>query len=163
MRLSEIIMRNGLKQILFIPLTGVLTALLAACIPPTDLSEKKKPSNAIEIRVPMPEFNTNVSVTSDTGTEKRRPASGKANLQGKVLYDEKPVAGIEVRLCEKMSTILGLECDGKIFKIRTDKNGEYLIADVPPIEYAGVAARIFSTNAFIFLSSDTLNSASYQL
>ena len=70
---------------------------------PHDLSEKKRPSNTIEINVPMPEFNTNVSVTSDTGIEKRRPTAGKSNLQGKVLFNEEPVAGIEVRLCGETS------------------------------------------------------------
>lgn len=35
-------------------------------------------------------------VTSESGTEKAKPEAGKANVQGKVLYNDKPVEGIEI-------------------------------------------------------------------
>ena len=36
----------------------------------------------------------------ESGVEKVKPASGTGNVQGKVLFNGKPVENIEVKLCE---------------------------------------------------------------
>ena len=63
-------------------------------------------------------------IHSGTGVEEEKPAPGKANVQGKVFFNEKPVADIEVKLCEKFSRFIG-GCSGETFTAKTD--GEYLI------------------------------------
>ncbi len=58
-------------------------------------------------------------IHSGTGEEKEKPAADKANVQGKVFYNEKPVANIEVKLCEKFSQYVG-GCSGQTFTVKTD-------------------------------------------
>jgi len=86
------------------------------------------------------------------GVEKQKPAPGKGNVQGKVLYNGKPVEGIEVKLCETFNRFLG-GCDGKTYTARTDANGEYVIADAEPKVYEGLLARVFETDSYIFAAS----------
>jgi hypothetical protein len=98
------------------------------------------------------------------GVEKQKPAPGTGNVQGKVLYNGKPVEGIEVKLCEKFSRFLG-GCDGKTFTARTDTAGEYVIAGVEPKVYEGLLARVFDTDSYIFAASGIggLSSAKYDV
>jgi len=101
--------------------------------------------------------STNSSATTQTesvagGVEKQKPAPGTGNVQGKVLYNGKPVGNIEVKLCEKFSRFLG-GCDGKTYTARTDANGEYVIADAEPKVYEGLLARVFETDSYIFAAS----------
>src|SRR4051812_40820807 len=42
-----------------------------------------------------------------TGVEKMKPAPGTGNVQGKVLFNGKPVPNNEVKLCEKFNRFLG--------------------------------------------------------
>jgi hypothetical protein len=101
-------------------------------------------------------------IHSGTGTEKEKPASGKSNVQGKVLYNEKPAADIEVKLCEKFSQFLS-GCSGQTFTAKTDSNGEYLIKDVPPGIYEGLTAKVFNTPYYVFATSGIVGSAKYKL
>lgn len=113
--------------------------------------------------------STNSAATNQTesvagGVEKQKPAPGMGNLQGKVLYNSKPVEGIEVKLCEKFNRFLG-GCDGKTFTARTDANGEYLLTDVEPKVYEGLLARVFETDSYIFAASGIagLSSSKYEV
>ena len=99
---------------------------------------------------------------SGTGTEKERPAPGMANVQGRVLFNEKPAVNIEVKLCEKFNQYLG-GCGGKFWTDRTDDNGEYLIASVPPGIYEGLIAKVYDTPYYVFATSGLISSAKYQL
>lgn len=101
-------------------------------------------------------------IHSGSGTEKEKPAAGKANVQGKVLFNEKPAADIEVKLCEKFSRFLN-GCGGATFTARTDANGEYLIKDVPPGIYEGLTAKVFNTPYYVFATSGIVGSAKYKL
>src|SRR5258705_7108617 len=49
-----------------------------------------------------------------TGVEKVKPAPGTGNVQGKVLFNGKPVENIEVKLCETFSRFLGGCGGGKL-------------------------------------------------
>jgi hypothetical protein len=101
-------------------------------------------------------------IHSGTGTEKEKPTAGKTNVQGKVLFDQKPAANIEVKLCEKFSQYFG-GCGGQTYTTRTDSNGEYLIKDVPPGIYEGLTAKVFDTPYYVFATSGFIASAKYQL
>jgi len=99
---------------------------------------------------------------SGAGEEKEKPASGKANVAGKVFYNQKPVANIEVKLCEKFSQYFG-GCGGQTFIARTDANGEYLIKDVPPGIYEGLIAKVFDTPYYVFATAGFVSSAKYKI
>jgi hypothetical protein len=107
-------------------------------------SDKKEPTPATQV-------SEDGFVASGTGTEKAKPESGKANVQGKVMFNEKAVENIEVKLCEKFSTFSG--CGGETFTSKTDKDGEYLIANVNPKEYQGLIVKVFDTKSFVFASN----------
>jgi len=101
-------------------------------------------------------------IHSGTGEEKEKPASGKANVAGKVLYNEKPAANIEVKLCEKFNQYFG-GCGGQTFTAKTDASGEYLITNVPPGLYEGLTAKVFDTPYYVFATSGFISSAKYQI
>lgn len=102
--------------------------------------------------------------SSEAGIEKLKPAPGTGNVQGKVLYNSKPVENIEVKLCETFSRFLG-GCGGKTYTARTDKNGEYVIANVEPKVYEGLLAQVFDTDSYVFATSGIagLSSSKYEV
>ena len=95
--------------------------------------------------------NTNSEEKADQ-VEKVKPAAGTGNVQGKVLYNGKPVENIDVRLCETFSRFLS-GCGGKIYTAKTDKDGDYVITNVPPKEYEGLTVQIFDTDAYVFATT----------
>jgi hypothetical protein len=101
-------------------------------------------------------------IHSGAGEQKEKPAAGKANVQGKVFYNEKPAANIEVKLCEKFDQYFG-GCSGQTFTIKTDAGGEYLIINVPPGIYEGLTAKVFDTPYYVFATSGFVGSAKYKI
>ena len=95
--------------------------------------------------------NTN-STDKENQVEKVKPAPGTGNVQGKVLYNGKPVENIDVRLCEQFSRFLS-GCGGKVYTAKTDKDGDYVITNVPPKEYEGLTVRIFDTDGYVFATT----------
>ncbi|HEV2801679.1 MAG TPA: hypothetical protein VGW12_14490 [Pyrinomonadaceae bacterium] len=108
--------------------------------------------------------NTGGTAENVGGVEKQKPAPGTGNVQGKVLYNSKPVENIEVKLCEKFNRFLG-GCDGKTYTARSDAGGEYVITNVEPKVYEGLLARVFETDSYIFASTGVagLSSAKYEV
>ena len=99
------------------------------------------------------ENKSNTDKTDKTDqVEKVKPAPGTGNVQGKVLYNGKPVENIDVRLCETFSRFLS-GCGGKIYTAKTDKDGDYVITNVPPKEYEAITVRIFDTDGYVFATT----------
>jgi len=98
------------------------------------------------------------------GVEKVKPAPGTGNVQGKVLYNGAPVANIDVRLCETFSRFLS-GCGGKIYTAKTDKDGDFVITNVPPKEYEGLTVRVFDTDSYVFATTGIagISSAKYNV
>src|ERR1043166_8355589 len=97
--------------------------------------------------------NSNANSTAkENQVEKVKPAPGTGNVQGKVLYNGKPVENIDVRLCEKFNRFLD-GCAGQIYKAKTDKDGDYVITTVPPKEYEAITVRIFDTDGYVFATT----------
>ena len=97
--------------------------------------------------------NSNANSTAkENQVEKVKPAPGTGNVQGKVLYNGKPVENIDVRLCETFSRFLS-GCGGKIYTAKTDKDGDYVITNVPPKEYEALTVRIFDTDGYVFATT----------
>lgn len=102
------------------------------------------------------------TISSGTGTEKEKPAAGKGNLQGKVLYNGQPAENIEVKLCEKYSQFIG-GCSGETYTAKTDAQGEYLIKNITPGVYEGLIAKVFNTDYYIFATSGIISAAKYKI
>src|SRR5215510_7683267 len=98
------------------------------------------------------------------GAERVKPARGTGNVQGKVLYNGKPVENIDVKLCETFSRFLS-GCGGKIYTAKTDKDGDFVITNVPPKEYEGLTVRIFDTDSYVFATTGIagISSAKYDV
>jgi len=84
--------------------------------------------------------------------EKAKPAPGTGNVQGKVLFNNAPVENIEVKLCETFSRFLS-GCGGKTYTAKTDKDGDFVIANVEPKEYQGLTVRVFDTDSYVFATT----------
>jgi hypothetical protein len=87
---------------------------------------------------------------STSGAERQKPAAGKGNVQGKVLYNDQPVEGIEVRICENFSTIMGIKCDGKTKTTKTGADGVFVLADLDPQIYGGLTAKVFKSAYYVY-------------
>ncbi len=92
---------------------------------------------------------------AETGIEKVKPAPGTGNVQGKVLFNGKPAAGIEVKLCEKFNQFFG-GCSGQTFTAKSDEGGEYVITNVAPKTYESLMARVFDTDSYVFATTGLL-------
>jgi hypothetical protein len=110
--------------------------------------------------------NATASDSADSlyeGVAKAQPAAGMGNVQGKVLYNNAPVENIEVKLCETFSRFLS-GCGGKTYTVRTDKDGDFVIANVEPKEYEGLTVRIFETDSFVFATTGIgISAAKYKV
>jgi hypothetical protein len=96
--------------------------------------------------------NTDVAEKKTNQVEKVKPSAGTGNVQGKVLYNGAPAENIEVRLCETFSRFLN-GCGGQIFTAKSDKDGDYVITNVPPKEYEGLTVRVFDTDSYVFATT----------
>ncbi|HEV7475942.1 MAG TPA: hypothetical protein VGN90_17935 [Pyrinomonadaceae bacterium] len=126
-------------------LVGFLCLVAAVALPGCKVGNKNSNSTASPGSASQP-------ATAEAGVEKVKPAPGTGNVQGKVLFNSKPAEHIEVKLCEKFNRFLG-GCSGQTYVARTDKEGEYVIMNVPPKEYEGLLARVFDTDSFIFATT----------
>ncbi len=106
--------------------------------------------------------NKDGTIPSGTGVEKEKPAAGKANVQGKAFFNEKPAAGVEVKLCKTFNQYMG-GCGADALTTKTDDSGEYLIKDVPPGIYEGLTIKVFDTPYSVFATSGIISAAKYNI
>ncbi len=125
-------------------------------------SNSNAPAETSEADAPDVSPNEDGTIPSGSGVEREKPASGKGNVQGKAFFNEKPAAGVDVKLCETFNQFLG-GCGGETFTAKTDDNGEYVIKNVPPGVYEGLTVRVFDTPYFVFATSGIISAAKYQI
>lgn len=119
-----------------------ISLLILAALAITSCKPKTSTSNSSNTATPPDE----------AGVEKVKPAPGTGNVQGKVFYNSKPAENIEVKLCETFSRFVG-GCGGKTYTAKTDKDGDYVIANVPPMTYKALLAKVFDTDSSIFATT----------
>jgi hypothetical protein len=111
--------------------------------------------------------DSGAALPSKTGTSLAdstpAPAAGKGNITGAVLFDGKPVAGIDVKLCEKFSTLGISGCSGEIYTAKTDASGVYVVRDVAPRDYQGLLVRLFDADSWVYASGDILSARKYTI
>ncbi|HLM58086.1 MAG TPA: hypothetical protein VK422_18430 [Pyrinomonadaceae bacterium] len=145
----------------------LLAMLLAGCNSPAVVNSGS-PANANAAAANANTAGTTKSggddglIASGTGVEKEKPAPGKGHVQGRALFNGKPAAGVEVKLCSKFSRFIG-GCSGETFTTKTDAQGEYLLKDVPPGVYEGLLVKVFDTDSYVFATSGIIQSAKYKI
>ncbi|HEX8687115.1 MAG TPA: hypothetical protein VF736_03120 [Pyrinomonadaceae bacterium] len=144
---------------LFVCLCLAAAAPFAACAGRTG-----QPANAGPSASPAARAGATPAGDTVAGVEKVKPAPGRGNVQGKVLFNGKPVEGIEVKLCEKFNQFFG-GCSGKTFTAKSDADGDYVVRDVEPMTYEGLLVRVFDTDSFVFATTGLagLSSAKYEV
>lgn len=106
---------------------------------------------------------SNETAPTATGVEKVKPSEGTGNVQGKVLYNGQPVENIEVKLCETFNRFMG-GCSGQEYTARTDKDGDYVITNVPPKTYQALIAKVFETDSYVFATTGIgISAAKYEV
>ena len=134
---------------LFLASTMLFTACPGTTTNSSNTGNSVANSNTKTNATPATEKGDGDYVESEDGTAKATPESGKANVQGKVLYNGEPVSGVEVKICQKFSRFMG-ECSGDTFKTKTDTSGEYLFSNVAAGVYEGLLVKVFDTNGYVF-------------
>ncbi|MEO5860766.1 MAG: hypothetical protein ABIR33_17680 [Pyrinomonadaceae bacterium] len=136
-----------MKRYLCLLLTS--SALLAGCSGAISNSTNASNTNTKTIATPATEKSDGDYVDSEDGTAKATPESGKANVQGKVLFNGEPASGVEVKICQKFSRFIG-ECSGDSSKTKTDAAGEYLFSNIVAGVYEGLLVKVFDTDSYVF-------------
>ncbi len=145
---------------LLIVVALLLTAIAVGCKSSSDKSRTAETNSNASTSSGKPDDQG--LIHSGTGEAKEKPEAGKANVQGRVLYNGKPAANIEVKLCEKFNQYLN-GCGGQTFTAKTGDEGQYLIRNVPPGIYEGLTAKVFDTPYYVFatfsINADSSNAA----
>ena len=147
---------------------ALFALLISGCSSPGQVSSNQADApggaarDATNAPSPSPKPNPDGTIPSGAGTEHEKPAPGKGNVQGKVFYNGRPAAGIQVRLCETFSRYLG-GCGGETFTTKTDSTGEYVIKNVPPRVYEGLLVKVFNTPSYVFATSGIVQTAKHKI
>jgi hypothetical protein len=117
---------------------------LSACSPrtvenqPTDERPAERvtevfPETAATADLPTPSPTATEWLADLPSVDVPDPNPGLANVVGRILWNEKPMEGLGLALCETIDPVDG--CLGAAFDTRTDEQGVYLFTDVLPGEY----------------------------
>lgn len=88
------------------------------------------------------------------------PAAGTGGVYGRLLWNGKPVEGVEVKLCDEIKFLKG--CIGKEYPALTDTDGIYVILDVPPGKY-GLTFRALDSDTWYYITSSVLNAKDFEI
>lgn len=78
-----------------------------------------------------------------------QPQPGTGNVVGRILWNNAPVAGDEVLLCEEFGLFSG--CEGVNYAAVTDGEGYYIFSNVAPGEYA-LAVRAIDSDTWLYVT-----------
>ncbi len=90
----------------------------------------------------------------------RSPSAGSGGVYGRILWNGKPVEGLEVKLCDEIKFIGG--CEGLEYPTNTGKDGVYVLLDVPPGTY-GLTFRAIDSDTWYYITSMVLNSKDFEI
>lgn len=94
-------------------------------------------------------------------TATRIPYNGPTgSVKGRLLWNELPVVGVQVRLCEDIEFLGG--CVGQQYDTVTDENGIYVISGVMPMTYA-LVYHALDTNDWVYVSSGFFNAQDFEV
>jgi hypothetical protein len=130
---------------------------------PESATAAAKPVNtAVPTATPLPRpTSTPLPPTVAPSTlVKATPSAGRANIEGRVLWNGKGVADLPVRLCEDRSTLS--DCKGNKQETKTNASGDYRFANVTPGEYT-VEAKAFDKPYWIFTKGDSISARKYKV
>ena len=88
------------------------------------------------------------------------PAAGTGGVYGRLLWNGKPVEGVQIKLCEEIKFFGG--CQGSEYPAVTDSYGVYAILNVPPREY-GLTYRALDADNWYYVTSGILNAKDFEV
>lgn len=88
------------------------------------------------------------------------PSAGTGGVYGRLLWNNKPIGSIQVKLCDEIEYFGG--CKGAEFPATTDANGVYAILNVPPGTY-GLTYKALDSDSWYFVTSGILNAKDFEI
>lgn len=154
----------GLAVLLLVQLGCSLVNFLPAGAPQVDEAET-------ETEVPAPpteDLSSQVEATAVPGKTLlapyvyagRVPESGMGGLFGRLLWNDAPVEGVQVKLCEEMGYFDG--CSGQIFDAETGPDGAYLFLDLPPGSY-GLTYSAIDSDTWYFVTEGVMTAKMFEV
>jgi|GEM_PF-2305054 len=125
----------------------------------TPKAAEKQPKESTPTPVKAPKKTSPPAPTSVVyqGTA---PAAGSGGVFGRLLWNGKPVEGVEIKLCDKIEFLKG--CVGTEYPAVTDADGMYAILDVPPGKY-GLTFRAINSDNWYYITSSILNAKDFEI
>lgn len=88
------------------------------------------------------------------------PAAGTGGVYGRLLWNDKPVGDIQVKLCDEIEYFGG--CEGAEYPTITDANGVYIILNVPPGSY-GLTYKALDSDTWYYVTSGLMNAEDFEI
>jgi len=89
-----------------------------------------------------------------------QPSAGTGGVYGRMLWNGKPVAGLEVKLCQEIKYFGG--CEGQEYPTLTGSDGSYAIVNVPPRAY-GLTYKALDSDSWYFVTSGILDAKNFEI
>lgn len=155
---------------------SVIVLVLAACELPftitmkdqadTSTTESNQPSTSEETSAQSTNEPAIPAVQSGPPTptpfvyQGPAPSAGTGGVYGRMLWNGKPVEGLEVKLCDEIKFIGG--CEGVEYPTSTGTDGVYAILNVPPGSY-GLTYRALDSDTWYYVTSGILNAKDFEV
>ncbi len=88
------------------------------------------------------------------------PSAGTGGVYGRLLWNGKPVEGIQIKLCDEIKFFGG--CQGSEYPAITDSYGVYAILNVPPRKY-GLTYRALDADNWYYVTSGILDAKDFEV
>lgn len=88
------------------------------------------------------------------------PSAGTGGVYGRLLWNNKPIGSIQVKLCDEIEYFGG--CKGAEFPATTDANGVYAILNVPPGTY-GLTYKALDSDTWYYVTSGLMNAEDFEI
>lgn len=156
---------------------AVLVLVLSACELPFTISMKDQAKSTVAVEAPGT-TGGGESESPDTGEQPQipivagpptptpfkyagpMPSAGTGGVYGRLLWNDKPVGDIQVKLCDEIEYFGG--CEGAEFPTITDANGVYTILNVPPGSY-GLTYKALDSDTWYYVTSGLMNAKDFEI
>ena len=125
---------------------------------PANPSVDKPSSPTVQVAIPI------VQNAPPTPTafvyQGEQPSGGFGGVYGRMLWNGKPVMGLEVKLCQEIKYFGG--CEGEEYANITKADGSYAILNVPPRAY-GLTYKALDSDSWYYVTSGILDAKNFEI
>ena len=137
------------RQQFLLALILLLSILITSC--GSKPGEVSSGSNDAGGATDLPEATSAPKPTEPPAIQVDAPAAGMSSAYGRIYWNDEPVAGTEVKLCNEVVMVSG--CDATEFSTTTDNDGIYILKDVTSGEYV-IMVKVPSSDYWVYVTSN---------